>query len=75
MSSPRTHEAAQCDRPEAELSFDWAVLEAAYEQMPTNMRTPLHVDDHRTHARGSPLALSSHIPGERITEMAALIPE
>jgi 3-oxoadipate enol-lactonase len=64
------------DRPEAELSFDWAVLEATYEQMsdPDMRGWPAlsMITAPTLVVAGGP---ASHIPSERITEMAKLIPD
>jgi 3-oxoadipate enol-lactonase len=63
------------DRPSVELPFDWAVIEPTYEQMSdaqmrdwpslTTITAPTLV------VAGGP---ASHIPAERIAEMARLIP-
>lgn len=64
------------DRPEAELSFDWAVLEATYGQMsdPDMRGWPAlsMITAPTLVVAGGP---ASHIPSERITEMAKLIPD
>jgi 3-oxoadipate enol-lactonase len=64
------------DRPDQELPFDWAVLEWAY----TSLSDPEMRDWPALSTITAPTLVvaggpTSHIPGERIAEMAALIPD
>lgn len=63
-------------RPEADLPFDWAALEASYEQMsdPELRDWPALalITAPTLVVAGGP---SSHIPAERITALATLIPD